>query len=150
MLRSLNVFTQVSFYRNGRPIGPTWQFKIGGGFLTGNVDSSGKLTGNRIVYSYPDFETLLVGKFVDGKMVSAKESRFSGLGFDPKSGLPVLKFDKKMIKETGEVFNFDLSTGSWIGRKSHLEDPFEKKLVFVNKSSIPGAGNGLFLRFGFF
>ena len=114
--------------------------------MTGNVDS-GQLTGNRIIYSYPDFETLLVGKFVDGKMVSAKETRISGIKFDPETGIPVLKFNKKMLKSAGNVFSLDLSTGSSIGRNLQLEDPFEKKLVFVNKSSIPGAGNGLFLRF---
>ncbi len=67
--------------------------------------------------------------------------------FDKRTKIPVLKFDRKMLKNSKTTFSFDPSNFTSIGENSFQEDLFEKKMVFVRQSSIPGAGNGLFLRF---
>ena len=70
---------QVSFYDNGNRVGPAWEFKIGGGVLVGHVDDKGDLTGDDMVYTYPDFTTLLVGKFRRSVMISSKLTTLSGI-----------------------------------------------------------------------
>ncbi len=44
----------------------------GGGFVVGRVDEDGELTGVRVAYLYPDFQTALVGSFSDGIMERAQ------------------------------------------------------------------------------
>ena len=63
----------VGHYLNGRPFGPCWQYKEGGGFLYGSPDTSGQFTGDRLAFIYPDLSTSLLGKFVDGVMDAAQE-----------------------------------------------------------------------------
>ena len=104
------------------------------------------MTGREIVYAYPDFETLLVGDFSGGKMMSAKETRFAGIEVDKRPKIPVVKFDRKLLKKFETVFSFDLSNKTSIGQNLLQEDPFERKMIFVQTSSVPGAGNGLFMR----
>ena len=123
-------------------VGPSWQFKIGGGFLAGKVDDLGELTGDEIVYAYPDFETLLVGKFRLGVMVSAQQSTFNGFKFDRMSGIPMLLYkpdEKSCLK-----FKFEPSDKMSIGLDPLLPDPYERRWIYVAKSKIPGAGLGLF------
>jgi hypothetical protein len=54
----------VGHYRNGRPYGPCWEYREGGGFVHGEPDSSGKFTGDRFAFIYPDLSTALVRKIV--------------------------------------------------------------------------------------
>ena len=62
----------VGHYRSGRPFGPCWQYREGGGFLYGSPDASGKFTGDQLAFIYPDLSTALVGRFVDGVMDGAQ------------------------------------------------------------------------------
>jgi hypothetical protein len=52
----------VSFYKSGKRSGPVVEFKVGGGAVMGVADADGDLTGDDVVYAYPDFRTLLVGR----------------------------------------------------------------------------------------
>lgn len=67
--------TFVGRYANGRPSGPCWNYREGGGFLFGIPDHTGTLTGAEIAYIYPDLETALVGKFDLEVMVEARKAR---------------------------------------------------------------------------
>jgi len=67
--------TFVGRYANGRPSGPCWTYREGGGFLFGIPDHSGTLTGADIAYIYPDLETALVGEFDREVMVEAQRAR---------------------------------------------------------------------------
>jgi histone-lysine N-methyltransferase SETD7 len=140
------VFCQVSFYVDGMRIGPSWRFKIGGGFVVGKTDSSGHLTGNEIVYSYPDFETLLVGHFVDGIMRAAKQSKLRGVKFDKMSKIPYLLFDKNLLKINQDIFTYEPSNKTSVGANPLLPDPFESQWIYTAESTIPGAGVGVFTR----
>ena len=62
----------IGKYRNGKPAGNCWEYREGGGFIYGEPDDSGKFTGDQIAFIYPDLETALVGRFVDGVMVCFK------------------------------------------------------------------------------
>ena len=137
---------QVSFYIDGMRVGPAWKFKIGGGFVVGKVDTSGHLTGNEIVYSYPDFETLLVGQFVDGVMVAAKQSKLRGIKFDKLSKIPYLLFDKSLLKMSDNIFTFEPSNKTSVGANPLLSDPFESRWIYTAQSTIPDAGVGVFTK----
>lgn len=45
--------TFVGRYTKGRPSGPCWSYREGGGFLFGVPDQTGTLTGAEIAYIYP-------------------------------------------------------------------------------------------------
>ena len=66
--------TFIGNHKNGRPDGTCWKIIRGGGCVVGRVDSDGHLTGIRIAYIYPDYETALVGVFKDGVMEMGKEA----------------------------------------------------------------------------
>ena len=66
--------TFVGRYANGRPSGPCWSYREGGGFLFGIPDRTGAMTGAELAYIYPDFETALVGKFELEVMVEARKA----------------------------------------------------------------------------
>jgi histone-lysine N-methyltransferase SETD7 len=142
-----NNLIQVSFYTDGFRVGPAWQFKIGGGFLVGEVDHAGDLTGPDLVYSYPDFKTLLVGHFAKGVMISAKESQLTGIKFDRRSKIPNLVYDKLLLRKSKNIFTFDPSNKNpQIAQNPLQPDPYESKRIYVGKSTIPGAGSGVFAR----
>ena len=52
------------------PVGICWRGLIGGAWLYGEVDKIGEFTGDEIAYIYPDLRTALVGRFINGTMVS--------------------------------------------------------------------------------
>ena len=54
---------EISYYNNGIRVGIAYEFKIGGGFIVGQVDKFGNLTGKDIAYVYPDFDAGIVGEF---------------------------------------------------------------------------------------
>ena len=47
--------TFLGQHRAGRPVGTCWKVVRGGGSVVGRVDNTGKLTGPRIAYLYPDY-----------------------------------------------------------------------------------------------
>jgi hypothetical protein len=63
----------VGHFRNGKPFGPCWEYREGGGFVHGSPDSSGAFTGDRLAFIYPDMCTALFGKFNDGVMSGNSE-----------------------------------------------------------------------------
>ena len=66
--------TFVGNHQNGLAVGTCWRIVRGGGSVVGEVDCEGRLTGDNIVYIYPDYETVLMGTFTDGVMVEAREA----------------------------------------------------------------------------
>lgn len=45
------------------------------GFLFGEIDPRGAVSGDDAVFVYPDMKTVLVGKYADNEMMGARESR---------------------------------------------------------------------------
>ena len=81
---------QLSFvgsYANGKPSGACWEYREGGGYIHGIVDSGGKFTGDNVAFIYPDLVTAFIGRFDDGRMVAGHKAKVtseydnSGLSF---------------------------------------------------------------------
>ena len=70
--------TFIGNHKNGQPDGTCWRIIPGGGSVVGRVDRRGRLTGSRVAYIYPDYETALVGVFEDGVMRMGKEAEICG------------------------------------------------------------------------
>ncbi|XP_047126209.1 histone-lysine N-methyltransferase SETD7 isoform X1 [Hydra vulgaris] len=134
-----NASGQLTFkgnYLNNMRIGVCQFFLEFGGTLFGRVNKFGKLSGNNIVYAYPDNKTFLKGQFEDGELVCAYPAVYSGVGdeFNP--------FSYKTIK--GKKITKDVSTSFVISKSPLDEDIFESSRVEVKQSSNKNAGEGLF------
>lgn len=136
----------MSFYSNGKKVGPCWDFKIGGGVLVGHVDDEGEITGSNLVFAYPDFTTLLAGQFSKGVMISAKQTTLTGVKFDKTTKVPYILFDKKLLDMAQEVFSFHEPTKLSVGQAPLQQDPYEKQMMEVRQSKLTGAGFGVFAR----
>ena len=66
------VLKEVGWYYRNVPYGVVWKFLRGGGFLLGQVDSLGTMSGESIAFLYPDLRTALYGSFLKGKMSVAQ------------------------------------------------------------------------------
>lgn len=136
---------QVFYFVRGKKVGPGWEFKIGGGAVVGKVDDRGELTGDDVVYVYPDYNTLLVGTFQNGTMVAAKSSVLVGLDVDPASKIPLLVCDRQKLGQSRGVHSYQEPTKSAV-RDPLVRDPMEEDTVYVSTSTQPGAGLGLFVK----
>ena len=56
----------------------------------GKVDAEGDLTGDDVIYVYPDFKTLLVGEFRKSVMIAARLAFTRDVKFDDVTGIPVI------------------------------------------------------------
>ena len=110
------------------------------------MDHQGDLTGNDIVYAYPDFTTLLVGKFTKSVMISAKQSVLRDIRFSKISKIPYLLYDFQALSSSKHSYSLDVSNKKVISHDPLLQDPYEKQMVYVAPSTIPGAGFGGFSR----
>ena len=80
------------------------------GYFYGQINNQNLLEGNNIVFVYPDFETALVGKFVDSvndeiMMVSAKEAKI--VAFKCQNGLVDIKVKLKSDSPESPIFKYD-------------------------------------------
>ncbi|XP_065059251.1 histone-lysine N-methyltransferase SETD7-like [Rhopilema esculentum] len=108
-----------------------------GGHIFGEVNESGQLSGDDIIYVYPDKETALKGRFQDGELIQAQLA--TKISPEKKS----LEF---RIHIPAITFRRDVSTKEKISEQPLLSDPFEIKRTYVKKSEISNAGEGLFAR----
>jgi len=108
-----------------------------GGRIFGVVDKEGKLTGKDIVYVYPDEKIFLKGNFQDGDMISTFLAEHDGIGGheNPYSYNKITK---------GVKYFKDVSSSTTISSHPLVNDCYEEYRVTVKKSSISGAGEGLF------
>ena len=123
-------FEQVSFYKNGVRWGPIIQFRIGGGAVMGMANGEGELTGDDVIYAYPDYKTLLVGKFSKGVMMSAKQSFATGIVFDDVSGIPMLL--PSQVLNSGNTFSYDEADAITISNHPTLQG-MNNKICNVNR-----------------
>ena len=132
------------FYINGIAHGEVWIQMIGGGLLHGTIndDANHLLTGNNVTYLYPDFETMLYGKFVDMKMIKAKEA--SLLEIQCRFGMPTItKFE---IADSPIEYYYKPPTNTSYGAGPEgVRDPFERKNLILAESTIPNSGEGKLL-----
>lgn len=62
-------------YNHGLRVGWVYEGRLGGGYLVGQVDAAGELTGGDIAFIYPDFRTAVLGTFLGGVMVEGRQCR---------------------------------------------------------------------------
>jgi len=101
-------------------------------FTTLQVECDGRFSGDNVAYIYPDFETVLLGKFFRDEMQEAKESKV--IGYFAENGLLRLEF----AKPRGDIFRYWPSKWNEVVCPHLQEDPFEKKVIEARTSSVAG------------
>ncbi len=145
LLKLRDSFLQICWYRDGRRVGQAWEFRLGGGFVTGAVDVDGQLTNKggksdrEIAYVYPDKFTALVGTFEKGAMIAARETRLDAFRVDETS-IGVLSFKTPM----GKAFAYEQSN------KTHILTSKDSTSVHRRCVSQVVMLNGPFVLFFFF
>ena len=68
-------------FSRGKMSGHVWWSVLGGGWIHGPVNSvTGELTGDELMYIYPDMEHVLFGTFKRGAMVRAEPTTVTDIG----------------------------------------------------------------------
>ena len=111
----------------------------GNSYYFGHVDSSGKLTGE-CVYLYPCLKKAIVGHFSKGRLSQGQYRTLSKANV--VKGFIELEFES----EGRRSLTYDPSTFMRISRTPLETDEYEDETVYVNPSTVDGAGEGLFAR----
>ena len=82
-----------------------------------------------MAFIYPDFETVLLGKFQNGVMIAAKPTTI--LAERCKNGIKELKFAKPM--ENAPTFKYERPTHLKPGDQPSVADPFESRRIYIGK-----------------
>jgi len=130
----------VGRYRNGMAHGVCWKLNPGGGYITGEVDSEGELSGTNICYIYPDFKTCYHGIFKEAIMVQAR-----------LSSVKSVRIFKGILEiEASEGFGpyqkHEQSSRNWICSNLLQRDPYEDQKIKVMASGLEMAGEGVFAK----
>jgi len=83
-------------YRHGLPYGLCWRSNDGEGWYVGGSNRVGRVTGDNIVYLYPDLRTALVGSWSNDCMRSAILSTVIGL--ETREGMPFPLVEKVAVE----------------------------------------------------
>ena len=134
----------VGAFRCGKPFGWCWEYREGGGYLTGEVDEDGKFTGGDIAFLYPDLSTALVGRFEDGIMMEARETHLTDVSLDLRTYNMRATFAEP--KANSSSVKYSKATSTFIGNDPLVPDPYESKMVEVRKSHVENSGSGLFAK----
>ena len=101
----------IGRYSRGVLAGPVWLALLGGGWLHGVPDQRGELTGDDVMYVYPDLATILWGTFSRGVMVRAVHTTIADVGNSLKENSPLLypalqtsRAQSRWRGQTGEVY----------------------------------------------
>ncbi len=130
----------VGRYRSGVPQGVCWHSNDGEGWYVGTSNRCGRMTGDGVLYLYPDLHTALVGRWTNDVMKGALLSRVCDVTERDGYVFPV-------ARDAGDqscCYRSDVSGFSIISSTPHVPDPYEAALVRVGESSVPGGGEGLF------
>ena len=115
-------------------------FEEDGSMLMGVVDNDGCLSGDDIVYVYPDKRTAIIGLFNNAVLVKGRYAWLTTLLDVPASSLPKLELNE----DIAESVVFDRSNHDHLSSQPVLQDAYEQERVHVRLSLIPNGGEGLF------
>ena len=135
----------VGRFKNGKLEGNFWLGLLGKGYLHGQVDSNGQITGDNIAYIYPDGTTALKGRFEKKFMKAARNVDVVKYGCDENGMLVATEYTKPLSEH---VFNYSPPTNESFGGGDlplSVSDPYEVKTVRLAPSKIPNSGEGVFL-----
>ena len=130
--------TFLGQYRHGRCVGQCWQWCEGGGWLTGQVDTRGAMTGDNVAFVYPDLSTCLHGQYDNGVAVSVRAGLVTSVNMDNDIATPHL------VTTSPESVTHSVSTMSSVGPGPLTPDPYESRTCQVRSSQVEGGGDGLF------
>lgn len=130
----------IGYFKNGHPTGKFWMGLLGEGHLHGEISSDFSVSGQNIAYIYPDGKTALKGKFENKFMIEAFHHEVEEYDCDENGLLFVKKFGPKLSEEK---FFYDPPTNESFGGGNSIPDPYEIKLVKLEKSSILNSGDGV-------
>ena len=123
-------FSLLCRHKNGKAVGFCWKRVFGNGYLYG-IET---FTGDNIAYIYPDLETVLIGKFKTGIMISAKETTITRIRC--KNGLVELDF----APAWGTEFHYSVPSNETFGDQPTVTDPLDDKYVYMSWSGTGGQG----------
>lgn len=145
----------------GVETGIAWEFKVGGGSVVGMLNRDKRLTGDGIVYLYPDYSTAILGRFNDGILEAGHAAKLSSIVWEGSRdtggrGIPVPIVAVDLTGEdrsegtnlgpgATQVYFYDPANKVSPGKNVLLRDPMEKQFLDVASSSVEGAGRGVFL-----
>lgn len=138
----------IAQFKNGKRVGPVWIGLVGDpilaqGFLYGLPDKkTGKLTGDDIVYIYPDYKTVLRGRFEDKIMKSARLAKVTTARCT--DGMLHLGFSEP--DPSSQVYFYDPASGTSMGSMWSVKEPLEDMLIEIGESTIPNSGQGIFAK----
>jgi len=141
-------FITIGHFVADKPVGKAWQWKherLIEGFLTGSVDENGKFSGKDIIYIYPDLQTGLRGKFVDGEVAEAR----SVIITEERCNNGMKEVRTRLIEADQTLWSRDISNATHITKYAKTVDPHEKRSVYVGESQLAGGGEGIFARRSF-
>ena len=99
-----DTLTQVGWNINAHhpKVGRSSNIDYHAGYFYGKMDSRGFINGDKVVYLYPDFETVLVGQFLNETMISAQQAKLKAFKCQnrimrikvskPKTDAPIFKY----------------------------------------------------------
>ena len=120
-----------------------YQGQLGGGYLVGEVDKAGELTGDQIAYIYPDFRTAIRGEYEAGVLVTGRLTRVMS-SVDTGAGVIIPVFGDHIDPDL--VYHHDPASHVTISKWPLLRDPWEDSMVEVRQSKMEQAGEGLFAK----
>ncbi len=129
-------------YRFGVPIGICWRSNDAVGWYAGTCNRSGRMTGQDVIYLYPDLHFALVGEWRNDCMRHAVLAQVTSLEIRDGMPFPIVE----PVASSSDVFRMDVSGYSIISSEPLLRDPYEANLVEVRPSNMPEGGEGLFAR----
>ena len=135
----------IGHFQNGQAVGHFWLGLVNNGFIHGMVDENGQVTGDDLVFIYPDGNTALKGRFENTYMKNARNVEVKDYGCDDRGLLIATEFTEPLSDY--EFFYDPCTNESWGARNSKdIQDPFELKNVNLSMSSVPNSGEGVFAR----
>jgi len=132
----------IGKYSLGKLTGPIWMSSLGGGWIHGIVDEDGDLSGDDIMFIYPDLTSVLYGSFSRGAMTRTRFTTVSDIDFS--SILPVVKVNMPNI--SSPCYKYQPSNCRSVFVTPTQPEPYERSWVEVRESTVSGGGDGLFAK----
>ena len=98
------------------------------------------IAGENVTFVYPDMQTVLIGKFEKGKVISARPSKI----IHERCNNGIKEIQVETPKHSAPVFRYSRPNRLRIGDQPRVMDPFRKKNVFVKTTE--EKGDGLYAR----
>ena len=132
--------TAFGRFVDGEKFGVVWRRLEGGGFVVSVEDANNNQ--ESATYLYPDLTSAISGTFEAGKLRNGKFGKVVSLDYDDV-GMPIPKVE---VLRDDQMFTYDPSMSVSISKSPLVRDPYEHENVYVARSAIEFAGEGLYAK----